>query len=249
MPGVPAHDDQVGPDGQADQGPGRVAGHDLIADRDAGILLPPALQQLRQPGGSLGGHRAGPGPGVDGQQAGLMQARLLEREGKGAGAVVQVTHADADLPARDGVRVADHHDRADGVGRRVPADRSQRHRGERPGAAGADDQHRRAGSALGDRLRGRARQRIGHDHQAGTHPGGPGCRGVQGLVAFGPDEIGDVVALRPDLEPGQPGRERRGGHDPQQRGVPDGLPGGPLHRPQGLHGTIRSGHDGPYVHG
>ena len=37
-------------------------------------------------------------PGVDGQQAGLAQRRLLEREREGGVAVVQVTDADADQP-------------------------------------------------------------------------------------------------------------------------------------------------------
>ena len=43
MLAAPAHDHEVGAGGQADQGPGRVAGHDLLADRDAGILIRPAL--------------------------------------------------------------------------------------------------------------------------------------------------------------------------------------------------------------
>jgi hypothetical protein len=46
MLAVPAYDHQVGTGRQADQGPGRVARHDLLADRDAGILVRPALHQL-----------------------------------------------------------------------------------------------------------------------------------------------------------------------------------------------------------
>jgi Amino acid kinase family len=42
MRAAPSHDHQVGAGGQADQGPGRVAGHDLPADRDTGDTCPPS---------------------------------------------------------------------------------------------------------------------------------------------------------------------------------------------------------------
>ena len=84
--------------------------------------------------------------------------------------------------------------------------------------AGADDQHRRAGPDPGDRLGGRASQRIGRDHQARSPRGGPGRRHRQRLLAFGADEVGDVVAVGPQLERDGPGQQRHGGHDPQRRG-------------------------------
>ena len=244
-------DHQVGPGGQADQGPGRVAGHDLLTDRDAGILARPAPHQLGQPGAAAAAAGlSGPGRARRGGQHAALR-RLASSNAKVSGSA-QSSRSPTPTPTSplaDRGLVADDHDRAGRVGRRVPADRAQRQRGERPDSAGADDQHRRAGSALGDRLRGRPGQRVGHDHQAGRRPGGPGCRRVQGQVAFGADEVGDVIAVRPDLERGHPGRQRRGGHDPQRRGVQEGLAGRPLDRPQGFLGTVRTGHDGLYVHG
>ena len=74
-------------------------------------------------------------------------------------------------------------------------------------------------------------------------------RGVQGQVAFGADEVSDVIAVRPDLERGHQGRQRRGRHDPQRHGVQNSLAGRPLDRPQGFLGTVRPGHDGLCVHG
>jgi len=50
--GVPAQHEQVGPGGQAGQGPAWVIVYDVLADRDAGVLLPPGAQQsLQLPGG------------------------------------------------------------------------------------------------------------------------------------------------------------------------------------------------------
>jgi hypothetical protein len=249
MLAVPAHDHQVGMSRQADQGPGRVARHDLLTDRDAGILVHPALHQLGQPGAGRGGLEPRAGPGLDSQHRGPAQAGFFEREGEQRGAIVQITDTDADEPAGDRGQVPDHHDRAGSMRRRVPADRPQRQRRERPGAAAPDDQHRRAGSAPGDLLRGRPGHRVGHDHQARRHPGGPGRRGVQGQLALGGDEVGDVIAVRPDLERGHRGRQRRGRHDPQRHGVQDSLAGRPRDRPQGFLGTVRPDHDGLYVHG
>jgi hypothetical protein len=50
------------------------------------------------------------------------QAGLPERETERAGAGIQVTDADADLPVHGRGLAADDHDRAGRVGRRVPAD-------------------------------------------------------------------------------------------------------------------------------
>ena len=50
--GAPADDHQVGPGGQADQRPARVAVHDLLTDLHAGVLGPPVVEQGGQmPGG------------------------------------------------------------------------------------------------------------------------------------------------------------------------------------------------------
>ena len=43
--GVPSDHDEVGPGGQADQCPGRVAVHDVQADLDVLVLIPPAVEQ------------------------------------------------------------------------------------------------------------------------------------------------------------------------------------------------------------
>src|SRR6516165_11852029 len=101
-----------------------MAVDDIVADRDVGVLLAPGVYQQRELAGSGGcrdvqaGRRElipgpeSPGlrrvPGMDGYQAGLAQRRLLERERQGAGAVVQVTDAHADQPARGHGLVADH---------------------------------------------------------------------------------------------------------------------------------------------
>ena len=74
-------------------------------------------------------------------------------------------------------------------------------------------------------------QRDGLDLQAGRLRGGPGRGGAEGLVALLVDQIGDEVAVWPDLEPDHRGH-LHGGHDPQRGTADDGLPGGPFDRPQ-----------------
>jgi hypothetical protein len=51
---VPTDRRQVGAGGQADQCTARVAVHNLMADRDAGVLLPPGIQQCGQLQGGIG---------------------------------------------------------------------------------------------------------------------------------------------------------------------------------------------------
>ena len=113
--GVPADDHQVGPGRQADQRPARMAVYDLLADRDVGVLWRQVISSASAAGRrpprrcAGGGYLAGPEdlglrrvPGVDGYQAGLAQARLLERERQRVTAVVQVTDAHADQPGGPG---------------------------------------------------------------------------------------------------------------------------------------------------
>ena len=186
-------------------------------------------------------------PGVDGQQAGLAQRRLLEREREGSVAVVQVTDADADQPVHGRGLAADHDYRAGRVISRVPGDRPQHHRRERADAAEADDQHQRVRPAFRDRPRGLPLDRIGADQQARGHLGGPGRRSRQDAVTVVADEAEGGLALWLELEHDHLG-QRRGRHDPQRDAAQRGFPGGPLHRTLGFPGTVRSGHDGLGAH-
>jgi hypothetical protein len=61
----------------------------------------------------------------------------------------------------------------------------------------------------------RAGQRDGIDLHARGHRGGRGCRGAEGLVALVVDQIGDEVAVWPDLEPDHRGH-LHGRHDSQR---------------------------------
>ena len=249
MHGTPADHHQVGAGGQAEQRPAGVAVHDVLADRYVGVLAPPAVEQclklprhLRFCGVRLGwGERlARPGdvglrrvPGVDGHQAGLAQARLLEREGERVTATVQVGDADADLPAGSRGLLAEDHDGTGRVAGDVPADRAEHQRRERAPAAGADDQHQRARPAVGDRLGGRPAQLVGVDQQAGGRLGSSFRRRGQGPVTVLQEHVGHVgVFLARVHARGHPGQQRRGGHDPKRGAAERGLPGGPVDRPK-----------------
>jgi hypothetical protein len=249
LAGVPADDDQVGPGGQAGQRPARVTVEDLLADLDAGILFLPPLDQGLQPVRELLLHRVPAGraqrgkgplragsrdvPGVHGEQGGLAQGGLLERELQGVGAGVGVADADGDLPVRGRGLVADDDDRAGRVGGRVPADRPEDQGRERAGAAGPDDQHQRARAALGDRKRGRPGQVIGVDQQVGGYPRGALRGRGQGDVALLDQGIGHDLEFLPLLLAfHHPGQQRRAGNDPQRGAAQHRLPGRPVDRPQ-----------------
>jgi CubicO group peptidase (beta-lactamase class C family) len=267
--GVPADDDQVGAGGQACQRPARVAVDDVLADRDAGVLIPPTVEQRREPASELvldcprAGRRQGfkdlrvrrprRVPGVHGQQAGVAQGGLFEREGQRGGTGFRIPHADGNLPLLGRALVADDHHRARGVGGGVPADRPEHQRRERTGTPGADDQHQRARSALGHRLGRRSRQLIGVNQQVGSHLRGACGRRGQSPVAVLGERVGHTGQPRTgqprtgqshtgQASPGQssgvpilrhhPRRHGHRGYDPERSAAQDGFPGGPSHRAQ-----------------
>ncbi len=245
--GAPADDHQVGAGGQADQGPARVAVHDLLTDVHAGVLGPPVVEQAGQMpgrvgrglGAGFGGRRAGPGdfglrrvPGVQREQAGLAQARLLEGEGERVTAAVQVSDADADQSERARGLVPDDRDGAGCVARDVPADRAEQQGGERAPAPGAQHQHQRARAGVSDGLVYRTGQLVGIDQHAVRRLDGPlGGRG-QRLVTLAEQDVGHPLLLARGRARDHPGRRLRRGHDPQRGTAEHGLPGGPVDRPQ-----------------
>jgi len=168
---------------------------------------------------------------MEGYQAGLAQRRLLERERQGTGAVIQVTDAHADQPARGHGLVADHRYRAGRVISHVTGDRPQHRHRERADPAKTDHQHQRARPAASDRPRGLALDRGGVDPQARGQLGGPGRRRGQGPVTVLADvPEGSVVFW---LEREQDHLGQRCGRDDPQRGTAEhGLPHGKLDRPQ-----------------
>ena len=124
---------------------------------------------------------------MHGDQAGLAQCGLLEREGERGGAAGRVTDAYADLAVSCCRLLTDYHHRAGRMRGDVLANRAEDHRGERTDAAGAHDQHRRARSRLGERVRWRPGQLIDVDRQVGGSCGSafqPRRPGL-GLGSFG----------------------------------------------------------------
>ena len=247
--GAPADDDQVGPGGQADQRAARVAVHDLVRDLHVGVLGPALIEQASQLAGRVrrglgagfGGHRAGPGdfglrraPGVDGVQARVPQAGLLQRERERVAAALGVGDADADQPVRGRARVPGHHDRGGGVAGGVPADRAEQQSGERADAAGAEHQHQRARTGRGDGLGRRAGQLVGVDQHAGGRLGGPLGRRGQRPVTVLVEHVGHRVVRAPARARARahPGQQLRGADDPQRGAAQGRLPRGPADRPQ-----------------
>ena len=132
-------------------------------------------------------------------QAGLPLSGLLERELERGGAIVQVAEAHTHMMMRRRGDVADHDDRAGRVAGDVPADRTEHQRGERARAAGPDDEHERAGPAVGHRLSRLAGQLVGVDQQAGGNRGGVGGRDGEGLVAVPDQHVGHGGQVRTAL--------------------------------------------------
>ena len=213
--------------------------HHVVPDGHGGVLVMPGLQRVGQvqfgfgrdaPGIDATTRGTGPVPRVDGHQAGVAQRGFFERVAQRGGGVARVADADDDL-AVHGTRLFPHHDdRAAGLHGRVPADRAEQQRREPAQAAGADDEHQRARTALGDGYGWRPGQQARFD----ALPRRDFARSHDGLVEH---EAG--FALEPErnrlrlLRMVAHVRQQGGrGDDPQRRAVPPRLQGSPFHRAQ-----------------